>query len=647
MEWAWLIPVLSFLAVPLIVLFGKYLPGKGSPLAILAILAGFVIFWVVVASYLGASAETDGCHIGEGTEALTCNYQRTWFEAGIPDAPLDGFDRIHLSWGILVDPLTLAMLGLATFVALMVQIYSLGYMRDHHGNFDPRLDWYYAFHALFIASMLTLVLADNFLLLYVAWELVGLCSYLLIGFWHERPDAREAAKKAFIVTRIGDVGLLVGILLLWSQVGSFSMLETFTAIEAGELSDGVITVSALLLFLGAMGKSAQFPFHVWLPDAMEGPTPVSALIHAATMVAAGVYLVARAFPLFSASDTAMLIVATIGLITALGAATIALVATDLKRILAYSTISHLGLMMLSLGAFGYTAAIFHLLAHGFAKALLFLGAGSVMHSTDELDVRKMGGLRKVMPVTAILFSIGALSLGGIPILAGFWSKDEILVAVNKELPVIFIILTLLTALLSALYMARAMFVVFYGRFAEQYSHVHDAPPTMSITMGLLAVFAVLFGLVALDLPGPFKGIGYFIFYHEGHGLEFVIWLAGLSIVLAVAAFIYGYLAYARKRVNLEGARNTFARPLKAAENKYYIDEFYQWGIDRVALSFSRFVAWVDRALVNDVGINGPGDLTKSLGNLLKYHVTGYVYTYALAMALGLIGLAILWWIVST
>ena len=562
MEWAWLIPVLSFLAVPLIVLFGKYLPGKGSPLAILAILAGFVIFWVVVASYLGASAETDGCHVGEGTEALTCNYQRTWFEAGIPDAPLDGFDRIHLAWGILVDPLTLAMLGLATFVALMVQIYSLGYMRDHHGNFDPRLDWYYAFHALFIASMLTLVLADNFLLLYVAWELVGLCSYLLIGFWHERPDAREAAKKAFIVTRIGDVGLLVGILLLWSQVGSFSMLETFTAIEAGELSDGVITVSALLLFLGAMGKSAQFPFHVWLPDAMEGPTPVSALIHAATMVAAGVYLVARAFPLFSASDTAMLIVATVGLITALGAATIALVATDLKRILAYSTISHLGLMMLSLGAFGYTAAIFHLLAHGFAKALLFLGAGSVMHSTDELDVRKMGGLRKVMPVTAILFSIGALSLGGIPILAGFWSKDEILVAVNKELPVIFIILTLLTALLSALYMARAMFVVFYGRFAEQYEHVHDAPPTMSITMGLLAVFAVLFGLVALDLPGPFKGIGYFIFYHEGHGLEFVIWLAGLSIVLAVAAFIYGYLAYARKRVNLEGARNTFARPVE-------------------------------------------------------------------------------------
>ena len=642
MEWAWLIPVLSFVAVPLIVLFGKYLPGKGSPIAIMAILAGFVIFWFVFAGFLSASPETEGCQLGEGTEALTCNYQRTWFEAGIPGAVTDSYERIHVEWGILVDPLTLAMLGLAIFVALMVQIYSLGYM---HG--DPRIDWYYAFHALFIASMLTLVLADNFLLLYVAWELVGLCSYLLIGFWHERPDAREAAKKAFIVTRIGDVGLLVGILLLWSQVGSFSMLDTFAAIEAGALSDGMITVSALLLFLGAMGKSAQFPFHVWLPDAMEGPTPVSALIHAATMVAAGVYLVARAFPIFSASDTAMIIVATIGLITALGAATIALVATDLKRILAYSTISHLGLMMLSLGAFGYTAAIFHLLAHGFSKALLFLGAGSVMHSTDELDVRNMGGLRKVMPVTAILFSIGALSLGGIPVLAGFWSKDEILIAVNKELPVIFIVLTLLTALLSALYMARAMFVVFYGRFAEQHEHVHDAPPTMSITMGLLAVFALVFGLVALNWPGSFDGIGKFIFYHEGHGFEFVVWLGALSTILAVAAFVFGFMVYARRSVSLESKRQRFAGLLRVFENKYYVDEMYQWGIDRFVLSLSRFVAWVDRALVNDVGINGPADITRTLGNKLRYHVTGYVYSYALAMALGLIGLAIFWWIMST
>ena len=642
MEWAWLIPVFSFAAVPLIILFGKYLPGKGSPLAILAITGGFILFWVALFSFLGASPDTEGCHTAEDTGALTCSYQRTWFEAGFPGTENNVDERVRLTWGIIVDPLTLAMLGLATFVALMVQIYSLGYMRG-----DSRFDWYYAFHALFIAAMLTLVLADNFLLLYVAWELVGLCSYLLIGFWFEQPGPREAAKKAFIVTRIGDVGLLIGILLLWREVGSFSMADAFAAAHSGAMSEGVVTIAALLLFLGAMGKSAQFPFHVWLPDAMEGPTPVSALIHAATMVAAGVYLVARAFPIFVASEYALTVVAIIGLITALGAATIALVATDLKRILAYSTISHLGLMMLSLGALGYTAAIFHLLAHGFAKALLFLGAGSVMHSTEELDVRKMGGLRKVMPVTAILFSIGALSLGGIPILAGFWSKDEMLVAVNGHLPPIFIVLTLLTALFSALYMARAMFVVFYGRFAEQHEHVHDAPPTMAITMALLGVLALGFGLISFNWPGSYAGFGTFLFFEHREGFHFTWWLGILSAVLAVAAFGYAYLAYVRRSVPLEGVRGRFAGLLKIVENKYYIDELYQWGVDRVVLSLSGFVAWIDRALVNDVGINGPANVVRRLGVALRLHVTGYVYSYALAMALGLIGLAIFWWIRST
>ena len=642
MEWAWLIPVFSFAAVPLIILFGKYLPGKGSPLAILAITGGFILFWVALFSFLGASPDTEGCHTAEDTGALTCSYQRTWFEAGFPGTENDVDERVRLTWGIIVDPLALAMLGLATFVALMVQIYSLGYMRG-----DSRFDWYYAFHALFIAAMLTLVLADNFLLLYVAWELVGLCSYLLIGFWFEQPGPREAAKKAFIVTRIGDVGLLIGILLLWREVGSFSMADAFAAAHSGAMSEGVVTIAALLLFLGAMGKSAQFPFHVWLPDAMEGPTPVSALIHAATMVAAGVYLVARAFPIFAASEYALMVVAIIGLITALGAATIALVATDLKRILAYSTISHLGLMMLSLGAFGYTAAIFHLLAHGFSKALLFLGAGSVMHSTEELDVRKMGGLRKVMPVTAILFSIGALSLGGIPILAGFWSKDEILVAVNGHLPPIFIVLTLLTALLSALYMARAMFVVFYGRFAEQHEHAHDAPPTMAITMALLGVLALFFGFMAFNWPGSYAGFGTFLFFEHAEVFHFTWWLGILSTVLAVAAFGYAYLAYVRRSVPLEGVRGRFAGLLKIVENKYYIDELYQWGIDRVMLSLSGFVAWTDRALVNDVGINGPANVVRRLGVALRLHVTGFVYSYALAMALGLIGLAIFWWIRST
>ena len=369
MEWAWLIPALSFIAFPIIAIFGRFLPGKGSFLAILAIAAGFVLFWFVAMD-----------RIDQGATGVDI-FSHKWFDAG----------SVTLTWGIIVDPLTVVMLGLVTFVALMVQVYSLGYMKG-----DPRFGWYFAVHAFFAASMLALVLADNFLLLYVAWELVGLCSYLLIGFWYERRSAAEAAKKAFITTRIADVALLVGILLLFKELGTFSMSETFHQAEllmaGGEslLSTGTATAAALLLFVGAMGKSAQVPFHVWLPDAMEGPTPVSALIHAATMVVAGVFLVARTFALFEAAPDALLVVAIVGLVTTLMTATMALVATDLKRILAYSTVSHLGLMMLSLGAFGYTAAIFHLIAHGFSKALLFLGAGNVMHGADQTDIRKHG-----------------------------------------------------------------------------------------------------------------------------------------------------------------------------------------------------------------------------------------------------------------
>ncbi|PKB70789.1 MAG: NADH-quinone oxidoreductase subunit L [SAR202 cluster bacterium Io17-Chloro-G6] len=635
MEWAWLIPVFSFAAMPVIVIFGKYLPAKGAFLSILAIAGGFVVFWFVLNSWLGAEA-VGNCFTSENTGVLTCDYERSWFNAGIIGAA----GSVSLHWGILIDPLTIAMLGLVTFVALMVQVYSLAYMKG-----DPRFGWYFAVHSLFAASMLTLVLADNFLLLYVAWELVGICSYLLIGFWHERPSAREAAKKAFIVTRIGDVGLLVGILLIWREVGSFSMLDAFEAVRTGAMSEGVATASAILLFLGAMGKSAQVPFHVWLPDAMEGPTPVSALIHAATMVIAGVYLVARTFPLFEAYDAdPLLVVAIVGLVTALMAATIALVATDLKRILAYSTISHLGLMMLSLGAFGYTAAIFHLMAHGFSKALLFLGAGSVLHSTEFQETGEMGGLRKVMPLTAIVFSTGALSLGGIPILAGFWSKDEILVAVNDHRMPAFIVLTLFTALLSALYMGRAMFLVFFGELKDQNSHVHDAPFPMAIPMALLGVLALGFGLISFNWPGSYGGIGTFVFFGEAEKFHFVPWIGAVSIVMALGAFVFAYLAYAKKSVSLDGLRARFAGIINVVENKYYFDEVYQWTVDRVVLVFSSFIAFFDRAVVNDIVVNGPADVVRKFGIVLRLHITGHVYSYTLAMALGTIGLGIFVWL---
>ena len=644
MPLAFLIPVLSFVACPLIILFQRWLPLRGASLAILAIAGGFVVWIIATLGFLNASAADPACEVSGVTGALTCHFTTAWFEAGLPGAMATVDQAIHLNWGILIDPLTLVLLGLITFVALGVQLYSLEYMKG-----DPRFGWYFAWQALFVAAMLTLALADNFLLLYIAWELVGLCSYLLIGFWFENPGPREAAKKAFVVTRIGDVGLLVGILLLWVNVGSFSMTDAFNAVAAGELSDGVITASAILLLLGAMGKSAQFPFHVWLPDAMEGPTPVSALIHAATMVIAGVYLVARAYPIFAASPEAMMVVACIGMITALGSATIALVSTDLKRILAYSTVSHLGLMMLSLGAFGWTAAVFHLMAHGFAKALLFLGAGSVMHGVGahgDVDIRRVGGLRRAMPLTATVFSIGALSLGGIPILSGFWSKDEILLAVSHNLPVIFIVLTMLTVFLSALYMARAMFIVFFGTEGEDSRHAHESPLLMTSVLCVLAALAVGFGWIAFDWPGAFGGFGSFVFYDHAEGFHFDIVLGVLSILLAAGAFALAWLIYVRRSLSHEAWRARLAPIVRVVENRYYVDESYQWVIDRVVLTVSAALAFFDRAVVNDVGVNGPADVVRKAGVALRLHVTGHVYSYALAVALGVIGLAVFWWLRS-
>ncbi len=644
MPLAFLIPVFSFAACPLIILFQRWLPLRGAPLAILAIGGGFVVWALTTVSFLGATPDDPACEVSGITGALTCHFATSWFQAGLPGVAATVDQAIHLNWGIIIDPLTIVLLGLVTFVALGVQLYSLEYMKG-----DPRFGWYFAWQALFVAAMLTLALADNFLLLYIAWELVGLCSYLLIGFWFENPGPREAAKKAFVVTRIGDVGLLVGILLLWVNVGSFSMSDAFAAAASGELGSSVTTAAAILLLLGAMGKSAQFPFHVWLPDAMEGPTPVSALIHAATMVIAGVYLVARAYPIFAASPEAMMIVAIVGSVTALGAATIALVSTDLKRILAYSTVSHLGLMMLSLGAFGWTAAVFHLMAHGFAKALLFLGAGSVMHGVGahgDVDIRRVGGLRRAMPVTAVVFSIGALSLGGIPILAGFWSKDEILVAVEHNLPVIFIVLTMLTAFLSALYMARAMFVVFFGPEGEDSHHAHESPVLMTGVMSVLAVLAVGFGWIAFNWPGDFEGFGGFVYYGHAEGFHFNYVLGLLSIILAVGAFVLAWLIYVRRAVSHEPWRARFAAMLRVVERRYYVDEAYQWAIDRVVLTVSAALAFFDRTVVNDVAVNGPADVVRRVGVVLRLHVTGHVYSYALAVALGVIGLAIFWWLRS-
>jgi NADH-quinone oxidoreductase subunit L len=621
-------PVYGFGAFGVLALFGRWLPWQGKHLAVLAVIAGFVTFWPVLFDFLDR---------GVGVY----QFPREWFDAG---------DFI-ISSGTIVDPVTIVMLALVTFVSMGVQIYSLGYMRHHHDGHavdDPRVGWYFAMHSFFTASMLTLVLADNLLLLYLAWELVGLSSYLLIGFWWERRSAAEAAKKAFITTRIGDVGLLIGILLLASETGTFDISTILGMVTSGEgLNDAVVTASAFLIFFGAMGKSAQFPLHVWLPDAMEGPSPVSALIHAATMVTAGVFLVARMQPLYEAVYSAQLTVAIIGLTTALMGASLALVATDLKRILAYSTMSHLGFMMLALGAGGLTAAMFHLLTHGVAKAMLFLSAGSIMHSMDEeTDIRKMGGLRHRMPLTAFAFIIGALALAGIAPLSAFWSKDEILLAVKDGLNPIFLILFLAAVVLSALYMARAVYLVFFGPLADENRNVRESPPVMSVTLVVLALLTLVIGFIALPLGGDYEGIGSFLYEaaHGPHDYEFDALWTVVSIVLAVGGLLAGFFLYAKRRDVVDGVRERFALLHRVLVNRYYMDHLYQWMIDHVVMGFGRVVAWFDRRFVNDWVVNGSGLGVMQVGKRMRYHVTGLFADYGLAMGAGVSGIALFFWL---
>ncbi len=627
-EEAWLIPTYGFIAFGVIALFGRYLPSQGKHLSIIAIVAAFVTFWPVLFDFVSKG-------VGE------YHVPRVWFSAG----------DISVGSGMIIDPLTIVMLALVTLVASLVQIYSLGYMRhSHKGHIadDPRIGWYFAVHSLFTAAMLTLVLADNLLLLYLAWELVGLCSYFLIGFWWERKSAVNASKKAFITTRVGDVGLLIGILILVAETGTFDISDIIYAVVNGDVSEGKTTLAAFMIFLGAMGKSAQFPLHVWLPDAMEGPTPVSALIHAATMVTAGVFLVARLLPIYEMAESAQMFIAIIGIVTALMGATLALVVTDLKRMLAYSTMSHLGFMMLTLGAGGFTAAAFHLLMHGVSKAMLFLSAGSIMHAmNDETDMNKMGGLRHRMPITGAAFTIGALSLSGIAPLAAFWSKDEMLLAIQDRLSPVFVVLFLVAVVLSALYMSRATYLVFFGPLKVENRRVHESPALMSMPLVVLAVLSVFAGFIALPLGGGYEGIGRFLFYGEhGHDFEFQPLWTVVSIVLATGGFGFGIWLYKSKRTTVDNLRVRFEGVHRVLINRYYMDTAYQWIVDRVVLALGRSVALFDRTIVNDRGVNGAGLTVLGMGKRLRSHVTGLFADYGLAMGSGVVAIALYVWLRS-
>ena len=606
MEWAWLLPAICAGAFCANILIGRRLPGQGALLPIAAIAVAFALFWFVMNDVVDAGAGS---------------FSRTWFDAG----------DITINLGMTVDELTIIMLGLVTAVALAVQVFSIGYMKN-----DPRLPWYFGVHSFFAAAMLALVLTDNLLIFYMTWELVGLGSYLLIGYWYERRSAAEAAKKAFLTTRVGDVALLVGILVLFKVTGSFEMSEIFSQAQAGEISATAINLSTALLFVGAAAKSAQFPFHVWLPDAMEGPTPVSALIHAATMVAAGVYLVARMAPLFALAPGVLDLVAAIGLVTIFIGAALALAQNDIKKVLAYSTISQLGFMMLAMGSIGFTAGIFHLLTHAFFKALLFLGAGSVIHGLHgEQDMRKMGGLNRRMPLTYIMFVVGSFALVGLFPLSGFFSKDEILASALDGRNVLWVIGALVGSAMTALYVARMLFMTFSGRArstaAEQ---AHESPGVMTLPMLALMVPAAGLGLLVLPWS-DFNGFASFLSFPPfgAHGYDFRANVFWPSLILAWVAFLVGrQLFYRPEGLPASIVQSRFPALYRVIERKFYIDDLYQWVFNRVVLVFSAFIALFDRKVINDTGVNGVGRFTTFSGMLLRYTETGLISAYVLTIA---------------
>lgn len=610
-SWLVIIPLAPLLAALLNFLFGKWwIRQRAHWLAVPAVALSFLVSLLAAAAVLGRH------------EVLRQPLY-TWITAG----------DFHVPVELVVDELTAVMLLVVTGVSLLVHIYSIGYM--HH---DPAYYRFFAWLPLFVFSMVMLVLANNFLVLFVFWEAVGLCSYLLIGFWFRRRSAAEAAKKAFAVNRIGDFGFALGVMLIFTTLGTLDYEAVFQAIP--ELSSGTITAIALLLFTGAVGKSAQLPLFVWLPDAMEGPTPVSALIHAATMVTAGIFMVARTHPIFLASPTAMSVVALIGALTAFVAATIAVTQFDIKRVIAYSTVSQLGYMALALGVGAWIPAIFHLFTHAFFKALLFLGSGAVMHALhDELDMRRMGGLKRWMPITYWTFVIGAAANAGIVPLAGFWSKDEILVGAWVGGAPLLALLGLVAAFFTSLYMFRAVFLTFHGepRFDPHELHPHDPPATMSVPLVVLAIGALLAGFAGVP---PEKGWIHHALEpvfetaeHHDVSLSLTLAFATLSTLVALAGLGLAHAAYVRGTLSPATVAERLGWLYRLAANGWYFDFLYQRYIVR---PLDAFADWLWRAVdvgIIDGAVNGLARAVAALAQLWRRLQTGLVANYVLLIAL--------------
>lgn len=620
----WLIPVLPLIGFLLNGLFGKNLPEKVvGAIGTSAVLAAFAIS-------IGVFIEMQSLPIKQFILPIF-----DWIQIG----------SLSIPFSFLIDPLTCIMLLVITGVGTLIHLYSIGYMHNDNGFYR-----FFSYLNLFVFFMLLLVMGSNYVVMFIGWEGVGLCSYLLIGFWFKNQNYNSAAKKAFIMNRIGDLGFLLGVFMIIEHFGSVEYTQVMLTASTMPMGTTVITTITLLLFIGAMGKSAQIPLYTWLPDAMAGPTPVSALIHAATMVTAGIYMIARSNVLYTLAPVSLHVIAIIGLVTAVFAATIALSQTDIKKILAYSTVSQLGYMFLGLGVGAYVGAVFHLMTHAFFKALLFLGAGSVIHAmSNEQDIRKMGGLKKALPITFITMLIGTIAIAGIPPLAGFFSKDEILAYTFSHSPMLWVI-GAVGAILTAFYMFRMLYVTFYGTFRgteAQQKHLHESPKSMTIPLIVLAVFSIIGGWVGI--PEALHGTHYLANFlapvfetsaqlmphtHLSHQTEYI--LMGISIVLMVSAIAFAYFRYVKgARVP---AQDSVKKSLVAdlSYNKYYIDELYETTITKPLNWFSGiFYRVFDVGLIDGL-VNGVGKSTNWAAAQLRLLQTGLVGSYVFAMLVGVI-----------
>lgn len=619
----WLVPLLPLIGFIIIGLFGKKL-SKG--------LVGIIGSGAVAGAFaiaLGVFFELKGGAQKEYTVELF-----NWISAG----------KLSIPFSFLIDPLSSLFLLIITGIGFLIHVYSVGYM-----SHDEGFSRFFAYLNLFIFFMLLLVMGSNYLIMFVGWEGVGLCSYLLIGFWFKNTAYNNAAKKAFIMNRVGDLGFLLGIILIFVTFGSIGYNDVFEQAKNMGSGDTTITIIALLLFVGAIGKSAQLPLYTWLPDAMAGPTPVSALIHAATMVTAGIYMIARSNILYTLSPDAMNVVAIIGVCTALFAATIGLAQNDIKKVLAYSTVSQLGYMFLALGVGAYTGAVFHVMTHAFFKALLFLAAGSVIHAmSGEQDIRKMGGLKKYISKTHITFLIGTLAIAGCFPFSGFFSKDEILAHAFEHNKLLWI-LGILGAAMTTFYMFRLYFLTFHGKFRgthEQEHHLHESPPSMTIPLIILAILSIVGGFVGIPaalhgthyleafLSPVFEASSFRIVHHLSHETEYI--LMAIATIIMIAAIYYAYTTYVKKNTIPVEDDEELKPAHKLIYNKYWVDEIYETLITKpLNLLSEAFHKVIDNQLLDGI-VNGVGSAVSWMSGTIRLAQTGNIGFYIFVMVISIV-----------